>query len=90
MSSIQDIIKQVYYDPAGFDGIKKTFEDARKKDKNITLNDVKEWFEKNIEQKKQLKGYNSFVANEAKFEYQIDLFFMSIAFLCIVFVMLEV
>ena len=77
MTDKQTIIKQVYYDPAGFDGIKKTFEDARKKDKNITLNDVKEWFEKNIEQKKQLKGYNSFVANEAKFEYQIDLFFIS-------------
>ena len=77
MSSKQDIIQQVYYDPAGFDGIKKTFEDAKKKDKTITLNDVKEFFKTNIEQKKQLKGYNSFVANEAKFEYQIDLFFIS-------------
>ena len=52
------IIPDVYYDPAGFDGIKKTFEDARKKDKTITYNIVKEWFEKNIEQKKQLKGFN--------------------------------
>ena len=77
MTDKQTIIKQVYYDPAGFDGIKKTFEDARKKDKNITLNDVKEFFKTNIEQKKQLKGYNSFIANEAKFEYQIDLFFIS-------------
>ena len=58
MSSKQDIIKQVYYDPAGFDGIKKTFEDARKKDKNITLDDIKTFFKNNIEQKKQLKGYN--------------------------------
>ena len=74
MSSKQDIIKKVYYDPAGFDGIKKNFEEARKKDKTMTYNIVKEWFEKNIEQKKQLKGFNSFVANEAKFEYQIDFF----------------
>ena len=78
MTDKQTIIKQIYYDPAGFDGIKKTFEDARKKDKTITLNDVKEFFKTNIEQKKQLKGYNSFIANEAKFEYQIDLFFISL------------
>ena len=39
-------ISDVYYDPAGFDGIKKTFEEARKKDKTITYNIVKEWFEK--------------------------------------------
>ena len=77
MSSKQDIIEKVYFDPAGFDGIKKTVEDARKKDKNITLDDVKQFFKTNIEQKKQLKGYNSFIANEAKFEYQIDLFFIS-------------
>ena len=74
MTSKNDIISKIYYDPAGFDGIRKTLEDARKNDKSITYNDVKEWFEKNIEQKKQLKGFNSFVANEAKFEYQIDLF----------------
>ncbi len=74
MNSKQDIIKQIYYDPAGFDGIKKTFEDARKKDKTITLDDVRTSFKTNIEQQKQLKGYNSFVANEAKFEYQIDFF----------------
>jgi len=38
---------------------------------------LKNGFEKTIEQKKQLKGFNSYVANEAKFEYQIDLFFIS-------------
>ena len=75
MTDKQDIIKNVYYDPAGFDGIKKTFEDARKKDKTITLDDVRTFFKTNIEQKKQLKGFNAFVANEAKFEYQIDFFY---------------
>jgi hypothetical protein len=49
-----------------------------KKDKTITLDDVKQFVKTNVEQKKQLKGYNSFVANEAKFEYQIDLFFISL------------
>ncbi len=77
MNDKNDIISKIYYDPAGFSSIKTTLEDARKKDKSITYNDVKEWFQKNIEQKKQLKGFNSYVANEAKFEYQIDLFFIS-------------
>ena len=78
MTDKQDIIKKIYFDPVGFDSIKRTFEDARKKDKTITLDDVKQFFKTNVEQKKQLKGYNSFVANEAKFEYQIDLFFISL------------
>ena len=46
MTDKQTIIQNVYFDPAGFDGIKKTFEEARKKDKTITYNIVKEWFEK--------------------------------------------
>ena len=68
------IISNVYFDPAGYSSIKTTLEDAQKKDKSITYNDVKEWFKKNVEQKKQLKGFNSYVANETKFEYQIELF----------------
>ena len=60
MTDKQTIIQNVYYDPAGFDGIKKNFEDARKKDKTITLDDVRTFFKNNIEQKKQLKGYNSY------------------------------
>ena len=74
MTGKQDTIRKIYFDPVGFSSIKQTFEDARKKDKTITLNDVKQFFKTNVEQKKQLKGYNSFVANEAKFEYQIDFF----------------
>ena len=52
MTDTNKIISDVYYDPAGFDGIKKTFEDARKKDKTITLDDVRTFFKTNIEQKK--------------------------------------
>ena len=33
--------------------------------------------EANIERTTQLKGYNSFIANEPKEEYQMDLFFMN-------------
>ena len=67
-----EIIKKLYYDPAGFGSIQATLKDARAKDKTITLNDVKAWFKINVEQKKNLKGYNSFVANEPFEEFQVD------------------
>ena len=74
---MDDVISKIYYDKSGFSGIKTTFEDARKIDKSITLDKVKEWFKQNVEQKKQLKGYNSFVAPRAYYEYQFDLFFIN-------------
>ena len=70
-----DIIKGVYFDRSGFGSVQKTYQEARQKDKTITINDVKKWFEKNVERKKQLSGHNSFVAPYAKYEYEIDLFF---------------
>ncbi len=77
MVSKDDIIRKIYFDEAGYGGIKQTYEDARKKDKTINYNDVKNWYEKTIGQKKQLRGYNSYIANEPKYEFQIDLFFIS-------------
>ena len=41
------------------------------------MQDVKDWFSENIERKTQLSGYNSFVAPEANYEYQLDFFFIS-------------
>ena len=71
-----DIIEKVYHDPSGFGSKKATLEDARKKDKSITMGDIDEFFRKNVEQKKQLKGFNSFVAPKHGYEYQVDLFFI--------------
>ena len=77
----QDIISKIYYDRSGFGSINTTYKDAKAKDNakdnSITLNDVKEFFKNNVEQKKQLRGYNSFVAHEAYWEYQADLFFVA-------------
>ena len=67
-----EIIKKVYYDPAGFGSIQATLKDARNKDKTININDVKAWFKRNVERKTNLKGYNSFVANEPFEEFQMD------------------
>ena len=43
----------------------KTLKFAQKYNKDVTLEDVKNWFVKNLGRKIQLKGYNSFVAREA-------------------------
>ena len=37
---INNIISKIYYDKSGFGSIKTTFEDARKVDKSITLEDI--------------------------------------------------
>ena len=72
-----EIISKIYYDPAGYGSIKETYLEARKKDPTITYADVQKWLHSKVEQKKQLKGYNSFIANEPREEYQIDLFFIN-------------
>ena len=46
-----EIISKIYNDLSGFGSIQQTFAEARKIDKTITLNDVKEWKEKNIVRK---------------------------------------
>ena len=66
----------IYLDPAGYGSAVETYKEARKKDKTITMQDVKEFIAKHSEQKKQLRGYNSFIAQGPKEEYQVDLFFI--------------
>ena len=68
-----NIIKNIYHDPSGFGSVQKTYQEAREKDSSITLQNVKDWFSKNVERKKQLKGYNSFINDGAHEEYQVDL-----------------
>ena len=77
MSEKDSVIDKIYHDKAGFGSMKTTLDDARKIDKTITMDDVKKWFDKNVERKTNLKGYNSFVASEPKEEYQIDIMFFT-------------
>ena len=72
-----EIIKNIYFDKSGFGSIALTFKEARQKDKTITLDYVKQWYQKNVAVKKQLKGYNSFVAPHAHYEYEMDLLFIN-------------
>ena len=70
-----NIINNVYKDKSGFSSIQKTYQEANAKDSTITLQNVRDWFAKNVERKKQLKGYNSFINDGAQEEYQVDLAF---------------
>ena len=77
MSSKQEIINKVYFDKSGFGSKSNTLRDAREMDKSITMDDINEFFRKNVEQKKQLRGFNSYVAPRKDHEYQMDLFFLN-------------
>ena len=73
------IIKEVYFDSGALGSIKRTLEDARKKDPSIKEADVKSWKDRNLRKKINVSGFNSWVASEPKEEYQMDLFKMPVA-----------
>ena len=77
MNSKDDIIKKIYYDKSGYGSIKTTFDDVKKIDKTIKMDDIKQWFKENVEAKQQIKGMNSFSAPYPYYEYQFDLFFIN-------------
>ena len=53
----------------------KTLTKAKRYYEKVSLEDVRNWFAKNIGTKRNLKGYNSFVVDQSYVEYQMDLFF---------------
>ena len=68
-------IEKAYYSETGFGSNAMLLKDAREIDPSITMDDVVAWKNKNIERKKKMRGYNSYVAPEPRYEYQIDLFY---------------
>ena len=74
MPSKDDIISEAYYSDSGYGSQKVTLKDAREKDPTITKDDVKQWSDENVDRLKPMKGGNSYVAPEAKYEFQVDLF----------------
>ena len=70
------LIKKIYYDPAGFGSVQETYKDVKKLDSSITVKDVRDWFERNVERKKQLRGFNSYISKGPRDEYEVDLFDM--------------
>ena len=78
MENINATIANAYLDPdTGLGGAHQTYKDARKENPAITLQQVRDWFQRVVAKKKNLKGYNSYVANRPKQEYQADLFFLT-------------
>ena len=75
MDNKEKTISDAYYDLAGFSNIKEHYEDVKWKDNSITIDDVKNGRNKNLEVKKQLKGFNSFVVDKPFEEFQMDLAF---------------
>ena len=78
MENINDTIANAYFDPmTGFRGVQQTYKQVRKENPAITLKQVRDWYERVVAKKKNLRGYNSFVASKPKQEYQADLFFLT-------------
>lgn len=71
------IIEQSCYDPSGYGSAHKHLADAREADPTITMSDIQKWRKKNLEQKTNYKGYNSFIASDAFEESQADLAFFT-------------
>ena len=69
------IIHDVYYTPSGYSSMRQTLDDARKKEKSIKMEDVKKWFNQHVVPSREPRGYNSWVADHPRQEYQSDLFF---------------
>ena len=57
MSEKQKIINDVYFDRAGFGSKSRTLEEAREKDKTITMSDINEFFRKNVDQKRKARRF---------------------------------
>ena len=76
MLTIEEAISKAYYDDEdGFGSMNKALTEAKRYNEKVSLEDVRNWFAKNIGTKRNLKGYNSFVVDQAYVEYQMDLFF---------------
>ena len=77
MATIDEIIHATYYDKAGYGSQAYTLKHAKEKDPKIKLEDIKRYFENNIEKKGKMRGWNSFIAHAPFEEFQIDLFFFT-------------
>jgi hypothetical protein len=76
-SEKDNIINSLYFDESGYGSINRTYKAARAKDKTISIKYVSNWFDKNVGKKGQPTGTNSFVAQYAFQEFQVDLCFFN-------------
>ena len=74
MTKFDGLIKKIYYDPAGYGTVQETYKEVKKLDSTIKISDVKDWYERNIDRKKQLRGFNSYISKGPLDEFEVDLF----------------
>ena len=74
MPSVEDTINTTYFGGRIYTAAKSLYLDARKKNADVTLDDVNKWIAKNIVRTKNYKFQNSWVAKGPREEYQIDMF----------------
>ena len=72
-----NIISNTYHDENGFGSRVDTYKKAHALEPEIGMKDVAAWYEANVENKKKLPGYNSFVAHKPHEEYQVDLMWIT-------------
>ena len=46
-----ELLSVKFFDAASYGSIKQTYDEAKKKDKSITMKDVKDFIDKHVEQK---------------------------------------
>ena len=71
----KNIIKQVYESPDGLGSMQKTYQKAKQKLDSITQKDVKDWFDRNVEKKTKMRGWNSYIAPGVCDEFEMDVFY---------------
>jgi hypothetical protein len=75
MDNINDTIADAW--EATLSGKAQLYKKAREMNPEITMKTVSDWWARNRPVKAKYRGYNSFVANYPKQEYQTDLFFLT-------------
>jgi hypothetical protein len=77
MENITDAIANAYFADNGFRSVQHTYKQAKAENPAVTLKHVKDWFERTVARRTNLRGFNSYVADKAREQYQADLFFMT-------------
>ena len=68
MTTKTNVLKMAYNDRSGFGSMKTTYQDAKATDKTIRVDDVNKFFDEYVEQMKQHRGYDSYIAPKHKYE----------------------
>ncbi len=74
MPSVEEAINDTYFSGRTYTAVKSLFLDARKKNADVTQDDVRRWIAQHVVRTKNYKFQNSWVPKGPREEYQIDMF----------------